>query len=210
VFGGLRAGDPPGGAPAPPEPLRADTTTWKINEKGQVVVCLGFNGVSLGSPDRYALEVLDAVTSGVRLPGGWLHTALRGAEDLVYYVHLVPRWLPHSGHIAVIAQTSPENRQKVVDIVERELERAKRAKITPGEIAAARATCIAAQQLYHQDPASQAEQAARYELYGLGYAFLDDYASQIQQVTLDDIARVAEHYLGARVLAMTGPNEAFR
>lgn len=209
LFGMLPAGAPPDEPVPPPEPIREDTTAWEANDKGQTVVCLGFSGVSMGDPDRYALDVLDALVSGVNLPGGWLHDALRGREDLVYYIHLVPWWQPQSGAIVVVAQTSPENRSKVVDIILQEIDRMKHAAIDTTELEAAKATCIAAHDIYHQDSASQAEEAALNELHGLGHGFMDDYASRINQVGAEGVRRVANTYLGPHVLAMTGPVEAF-
>ncbi len=209
LFGALPAGEAPGGPFPPPKPIPQDTTAWRANEKGQVVVCLGYNGVPMDHPDRYALDVLDALTSGVNLPGGWLHEALRGSQDLVYYVHLIPWWLPKSGAAVVVAQTSPENRSKVVEIVLEEIDRAKRTVVETPELEAAKATCIAAHGIYHQDPGSQAAEAALNELHGFGYTFMDDYAARIQEVSAEDVRRVATEHLGPHALVMTGPVEAF-
>jgi predicted Zn-dependent peptidase len=193
-----------------PEPVVADTTVWRVNDKGQLVVCVGLNGVSMGDDDRYALDVLDAVTSGVNLPGGWLHEALRGDADLAYFVHLMPAWGPTSGNIVVMAQTSVANREHVVASIQAELDRAGQETIGPDELEAGKATCVAAHAIYHQDPGSQADEAALFELYGFGHDFMDSYARSINAVTAQDVQRVAQQYFGARVLAMTGPAEAFQ
>jgi zinc protease len=192
-----------------PEPAEdTEVVEYKYNDKTQSVICLGYPGLEYDSKDRFALDVLDAVTSGKRLPSGWLHEALRGREDLVYFVHLIPRHGIESGNILILAQCNPENKDKAIEIMKEEIERAKRGEFAEDEVEAGKASCIAARQIYDlQTNGSQASTATFNELFGYGYDFDSDYDARINQVTIDDLIRVAKKYFTSPVLAVVIPKQ---
>jgi zinc protease len=81
LFGKWRAGaagEPT--RPGPVPPLTEDRVIVKENEKTSAGLFVGTNGLSLNDPRRPALDVLDALISGIGYPGGRLHEALRGGE----------------------------------------------------------------------------------------------------------------------------------
>jgi zinc protease len=191
-------------SPEPPEDT--EVVEYKYNDKTQSVICLGYPGLEYDSEDRFALDVLDAVTSGKRLPSGWLHEALRGREDLVYFIHLIPRHGIESGNILILAQCNPENKDKAIRIMKEEIEKAKRGEFTEEEVEAGKASCIAARQIYDlQTNGDQASTATLNELFGYGYEFNSDYDTRINQVTTDDLIRVAQKYFTTPVLAVVSP-----
>jgi len=179
-------------------PLKTDEFYEKKNNKNQVVICLGYRGVSVKSKDRFALRVIDALTSGVGLPSGWLHQALRGQKNnLVYFVHAIMPlgYDPHSYFI--LTQTSPENYAKVLSLIKEQQNRImKKDACTSDELISAKNIAITYELLSNQTNSAQATDAALSELYGLGYNFKETYAQKIKAVTKEDIYRVANKYFG--------------
>ena len=98
-------------------PLGAGKQVEKKNEKTSPALFVGTNGLSLDSPDRVVLDVLDAVLSGGSHPGGRLFEALRGKEDLVYVVGAYPFYGIKAGYFGVVTQTTMGNLDKVQNII---------------------------------------------------------------------------------------------
>jgi len=74
--------------------------------------------MTLTDKDVPVVNVIDAIISGIGYPSGWLHDGLRGGEkSLVYYIHAYPAFGIDGGYFAVMAQTTMENYDKVVNII---------------------------------------------------------------------------------------------
>lgn len=177
----------------------------KVNEKGQVTVCLGYPAAAVGNEDEYPLRLIDAVTSGVFLPRGWLHEALRGRNDLVYFVHMVPIFYKEAGTMVVLTQCQPDLTDSVLTLVEDEMARARTGQFTEDDVRSAKTQYITATNLYTQTMADQAARFARYELYGLGFETALSFDDNINAVTLEDVQRAAGSYLTDGVLTLAGP-----
>ncbi len=156
-------------------------------------------------PDRLAINVLDTIISGYRLPSGWLHSELRG-KQLVYVVHAF-NWtglLP--GAFVTYAGCQPDKAPQVVDIIRKNLRKASRYKPTQKEIDRAVNIILTADALGSQTMPSQSMSAATDELYGLGYDFREKSRRMYRKVTPEDVARVAKKYLGGGyVVIVTTP-----
>jgi predicted Zn-dependent peptidase len=57
-----------------------------------------------------------------------------------------------------------------------------------------------------QTNSSQARDAAISELYGVGYAYNEDYSGKIAEVTREDVLRVAQRYLKNPVTILRRPS----
>jgi len=208
---GAATGEEPLGAlpdprpnPARPEPVRVE----KLTEKQKAYVVMGFPGMRLTEvEDRVPMLVLDAVMSGIRLPGGWLHEALRGpaSEGLVYGVHAYNAPGLDAGSFVIFADCDRERIDDVVGLVRQQVERAKTALVGEEELERARRTAITAEELSLQSLSAQALDAGLHELYGLGYDFSDRLIERIRQVEASDLQRVARTYFGNYVLAVCRP-----
>ena len=114
-FGGLKA------PVAPPaidfhrsNAIPQDVVRHKKTGKATGMVLLGYPDPSIfDKQDHAAMVVLDAITSGYRYPGGWLHNELHGA-GLVYFVDAMQMTGPAPGYFIVIAQTQPAKIAEVV------------------------------------------------------------------------------------------------
>ena len=178
----------------------------KYTQKDLAVICMGYPGMTVDNlEDRYPMEVLDAVVSGIRYgTGSWLHTALRGNE-LVYVVHAY-NWMGlDPGYFFVYAATAPDKVEQAIELTLEQIERIKVEDIPDDEFERAKGTCVTIEKLDHESNHDQALRSALDELYGLGYDFYKEHEKRIQAVTEDDVRRVASKYLNNYVLITTVP-----
>jgi zinc protease len=203
------------GAPPPipeaplPAPLLSPREVSKRTDKEQTTIALGYPGISIESGDRYALEVIDAVTSGIGLPSGWLHEALRGGKrSLVYFVHAL-NWMAVDGGIYyIITRCNPPDEAKVEAIIRDVQRRIVEEPVPEDDLARAKSICVTALEIGYETPAQQAAAASATEIYGLGYDFAERYPARIAAVTKEDVTRVAKKVFGPGVLAVVRPEGA--
>lgn len=191
-----------------PNRIPQSAAVHKQTGKATGMVLLGYPATSvLDTKDHAALILLDAIVSGYKYPGGWLHRELRGA-GLVYYVHAFQIAGPAPGYLAVLAQTQPDRIDEVVSRIRRNLERAKSGDITAEEFETAKQMVIALHAQENTTLAQQAQQAASDELYGLGYDYDKSFDARIGAVTREAVIEVARKYLDTWILATTSPAAA--
>lgn len=193
-----------------PQPYRRQSGALavKTNQKDQVVLMWGFEGPAFAHPDTPAITVLDTIISGYGYPSGWLHHALRGSADLVYFVHAW-NWAGRAtGTFQIMSQTSPANACAVVDRVEAVLTRIREETVSPDELEAARESIVISDAIGNETGRARALRATFDELYGAGYDYHHGFADRIRAVTAADVRRVARTYLTHRVLTATGPADA--
>jgi len=188
-------------------PLSSNREATLFSERKQSVIFMGYPGMKVGDKDWYTMRVIDAVTSGIGYPGGWLHDALRGNE-LVYFVHAWNNTKADPGYYAIQAATTEENLDKVLKIIKEKQELIKNQLVSDEELERAKKACIVMEALYlKQTNSSQGSFAAQYELYGLGYDYRDDLIEKINAVTKEDIKRVANKYFNNYVLTIIRPKK---
>jgi zinc protease len=184
--------------PAPPaeSPLKKSEVIRKTFHHPIGGIFIGFNGMTINSKDRYAMDVLDCVVSGISMPRGYLHKALRGTDKgLVYVVHAFSFAGPEPGYFGIYAGCRPGDVDDVRKIILEQLGRITKEVIGKEEMDAARSICLTADILGRQTSGTQAMSAALNELYGLGYDYADKYADKILAVTEADVKAMARKYL---------------
>ena len=188
--------------PPPTQPRRQ----VKHTQKQVAAIQIGFPGTTLTNlEDRSALHILDAIVSGIGFPGGWLHTELRGRQ-LVYVVHAF-NWLGiEPGYFGIMAATQPPKVNEVVEIILKNMEKAKAGEMSDEELTRAKHLAVIAERLERQTNDQMAKDAALNELYGLGYDFSEREIAQIEKVTKADVQRVARAYLHHPTIVITTPN----
>ena len=178
----------------------------KMNDKSSAALFVGFNGMTLYDTDRPALDVIDAILSGIGYPSGWLHEALRGGDQsLVYYVHAYPQYGIDGGYFGVITQTTMANHEKVLDIISEMVRKIQEEPVTDEELELAKKMVITMHDLELETNASQAYSAAVSEALGLGYDWDQRYRDLIQGVTKKDVQRVAKRIFKHHLIATTIP-----
>ncbi len=203
-FGGLK----PNPSLAPPEFRRDNAIPQTVARHKQTskptgMLLVGYTGPSVfDEKDFAAMTVLDAIVSGYSYPGGWLHNELRG-EGLVYGVHAMMMTGPSPGFFAVMAQTQPDTLGEVARRVQANIARAKEGRFTAEDVEAAKQMIVALHAQENTTIGEQAQQAAVFELYGLGYDYEKTFPARIQAVTRDDVLAAARKYLTQFVQATT-------
>lgn len=189
-----------------PEPeLVENRRATKYTDRGIAVVYMGYPGMRVDDlGDRYPMEVLDAIISGINYPGGWLHQKLRGNE-LVYAVHAFNWMGADPGYFGIYAATTPEKVDQVIELISEQMDRIKVEDIPDEEFNRAKSICVTMEKLSHQSNYEQALRSALDELYGLGYDFYKEHQSGIEAVSEEDVRRVANKYFKNYVLVITTP-----
>jgi zinc protease len=160
----------------------------------QAVIYMGFPGITVSDEDRYAIEVLDAVLSGVGFPGGRLHERLR-ENQLVYVVHAINQPGLDPGMFIIYAGTTPDKLDSVMSIIKEEIGNLQKDLISDEELDRGKKMCISIKQIGLQTNSDQAFTMGLDELYKLGYDNITHYEENINAVTKEDVKRVAEKYL---------------
>ncbi|MDP8235848.1 MAG: pitrilysin family protein [Candidatus Erginobacter occultus] len=121
--------EPAGTAPPPPAGIRKEVR--KKEAITQSVVFQGFSGVTVGDPDRYALEFLSSVFSGLSAP---LFARVRIEGGLAYYVGAYQILGLDPGAFVFYAGTVPGKEAPVLEAFREEMERARKGEFPPEEL----------------------------------------------------------------------------
>lgn len=192
-FGPVPAGDaPPVPAAKPPPPATGPRHVEEEMEKNQAVIQIGFPGVAIDSPDRFAMEVL---TEALADMGSRLFIRIREEQGLAYFVGAAQSIGLIPGHFVLYAGTSPEKIDGVVADLMAEAKKIRESGLTGDEIARAKTKLVAAQQMAKQKNGNYAYAVALDELYGLGADFEQSYADRIRAVTPEQVTAVARRHL---------------
>ncbi len=188
------------------EPGRTEPETiTSYHDRAQTIIYRGYHGMPYSSSDGYAMDVLDAVISGIYYPGGWLHTELRG-NQLVYVVHAYNFTGFDAGHFGIYAATFEEALDQAMEIIDGDMERIVTELVGDDELKKAKQLCVIMRQTSRQTNSSQANDAGIAELYGLGYDHTEDYARKIKAITGDQVLAVAQKYLKNPVTILRRPS----
>jgi zinc protease len=192
--------------PLPPIPENlSERIVTKENDKAQAVTYYGYAGITIDNEDRYALDLLDSVLSGIYWPGGRLHHRLRGG-NLVYVTHAYSVNSREPGFFAIYAASAPADQAEVQRIIDEELERIKTEPVPADELERAKEVCATANVVYRkQTDRDMAGIAVAGEMSGLGYDYLDDYVERINALTAEDLMAVADKYLVNPVIVIASP-----
>lgn len=203
-------GTAPAGASAwpsrlPEEAVNGVRESTQTMDKEQALVMLGFVGSTYTAEDRYAVDVMTAVLSGM---SGRLFQSVREEHGLAYNlgaVH-VPGWDP--GYLLIYAATRPNEQAKVLELLEDQLQRTVDQGFTEEEVEQAKRYLIGAHRMDVQHLVGLAKQSAIDELYGLGYDAWAAYEQKIQAVTVAMVDAAARRYvtLQQRAQIVISPN----
>src|SRR5437660_4569850 len=175
----------------PSTPLGKPETVESHRDKAKGVIMVGFRGVSLSSPDRYALDLIDEASSDL---GSRFFVRIREQMGLAYYVGagqmqgLVP------GLFSFYLGTDPQKIERVKAALLDEIHKVANDGLTPEELARAKKKLIGQQEIANQSNDAFGYHCALDELYGLGFDYHKRLDHDVNAVTLDDIKKVAAKY----------------
>lgn len=206
LFGAL-----PPGTPSTPIPETKNTPKAQrlVLEKdvAQSVIVLGCPGPSQESPDRYALDLLISVLSGM---GNRLFSELRDRQHLCYFTGAFASTLAAGGMVGAYIGTRPENEEQATAGLLSELGRIREEPPTGDEMQRAKNTIAGGYVIDLQRRAARASLLAQDEVLGLGYDEALRYLDRIKAVSADEVREVAARWfqLDQLTLAVMKPATA--
>lgn len=167
-------------------------------DKEQSLLMIGFKTTTLSSPDRYALDLLESVLSGM---SGRLFIALRDKKALAYTLGCVQKLGTDTGYMLFYVATTKEKIDESRKALLEELKLIKSTPVSDEELLAAKKGILLGYKTMMQANSFCSLQTALDELYGLGSDNMYKYEKNINSVTKDDLKRVADKYLDLNACA---------
>lgn len=190
--------------------INVDQVKVQKTEQGLAGVVIGFKSNNLiGSPDTFDFTVLKTITGGYTYPTGYIFETLRGL-GLVYVAEteVFPgqsKAMP--GTFFVFAGCQPENVNDVVDqiLINTARVQGSPADIVPSWFDRSKELITVADAMENETPSAQAALAALDELYGLGYAYHDQFDQKIRGVTMQQVQELAQSRLRDCIVTISTP-----
>lgn len=193
----------PSPARATKKTSRIDRRTVELIEKDltQSNVILGHGGISRKNPDFYAITVMNHILGA----GGFssrLMDSIRDRQGLVYGImsHFDARLMP--GSFWVNFQTRTEATNQAIQSVLAEIKSIRESPVSDQELSEAKSFLVGSFPLRFDSTAKLAQVLAQVEFYGLGFDYFSQYPKWIDQVTKEDVQRVAKQYLNPQHYAL--------
>ncbi|MBI2267806.1 MAG: insulinase family protein [Armatimonadetes bacterium] len=207
AFGGFAGGPVHDKEPVREAPAKKARELIEERDKKQVSLVLGFRAASLGSPDYFACQVLNAVLSGM---GSRLFIELRDKQGLAYSISSLYEARLDYGVFKAYMGTSPEQEVQAKEGLLIELNKVRQKTVGKDELDRARKYMLGLYEISLQRNSSQAARYALYEILGVGYHFLDEYPARVKEVTARQVKTAAEKYLDTDhpCIALVRPSRA--
>jgi zinc protease len=180
--------------PAPPvEPAPSERRQAELRkDRAQAHLVVGFRGLTVLDPDRFALELIVQILAG---QGGRLFLELRDKKSLAYAVNAMNIEGLAPGLFAVYIASAPDKLDEARRGIERELVRLLEAPPPPDELERARRYLIGNFEIDRQRSAARAAHMAVDARYGLGPDAQLRYREQVAAVGGEDVLRVARRVI---------------
>jgi predicted Zn-dependent peptidase len=168
-------------------------------EVKQTYLNMAFLGPTITSPDQYALDIIAYILGvgensrmwrRIKEEKGWVN-----AINFNFYTR------KYEGMLYVSANLEKENLEKVENEVMALLEEAKKGNFTERELQRAKNQIKTQFSFQRETGLSLANQTCQYETF-IDYKFLEDYSTNIDKVTLDDLKMVANKYFDTKAYAV--------
>ena len=193
-FGSWKRGD--GGSRSAGTPHGIEKPIVRLIEKDltQATVLVGHVGISRANPDYYAVTVMNYILGAGGFSSRLMET-IRDNQGLAYSVgsHFEANLMPGAFHVSL--QTRNEAANQAITGVLTELNRIREAPVTEQELTDAKAYLIGSFPLRLDTISKLAEVLGLVEFYGLGLDYFSRYPKLIEQVSKEDVLRVAKQYL---------------
>jgi zinc protease len=213
TFGGW-ARAPEFGGPEGATPHRQTSPREKLISvsKEQVNIIIGHVGVKRRNPDYYALLVMDTILGSSPGFTSRIPRILRDEQGLAYstFSNITSSAGLDPGRFIAYIGTAPENLDRAIDGLRREIKRIVEEPVGDDEIETAKSYLTGSFVLRFQKNSQIAEFLLEAEVYGLGFDYLEKYPELIRAVTVAEVTRVARKYIDPQNLTtvVVGPVES--
>ncbi len=193
-WGDKSKGYQPWTSPAPLPPY-ADYSEKRIElPKKQTATVIGFPGAGIFHEDRYALDMLAEITSGM---SGRFFRSVRGESALAYQVTSFHRSRLDAGTFIAYTSTSPENAERARELLLAECVLLGKVLVSDEELNSAKAAVVGEHALGMQSFGAQSGELAGAEIYGLPLDEAERYLKRMASLTAEELRDAASRYLNA-------------
>jgi predicted Zn-dependent peptidase len=170
-------------------------------------ICVGTAACAQTHPDRHATYVLNTILGGSMSSRLFQH--IREDRGLAYAVYSNLMAFSDAGMMTIYAGCAPDKVNEVVSLTLAELRELRETPVPADELARARDHLKGSLMLSLESTSSRMSNLARQQIYFGRHFTLDEVLSAIEQVTADDVQRVACELFrdGAVVATVVGPSE---
>ena len=194
----------PAASPEPPQTVPGTHARISLKSKKdleQVHVCLGVPSYPIPHEDRFTCYVLNTILGGGM--SSRLFQNIRERQGLAYAVFSELNPYSDTGCLSIYAGTSLEAAKKVVESVLKEFTDLKQKTAPAEEVRRAKDHLKGSLMLSLESTSSRMSNLARQEMYFRRFFSLDELAESIEQVTAEDVQRVAQTFFDQKNVALT-------
>lgn len=183
----------------PPELCGGMTVKQKLLE--QVHLCVGLPGVAAGHKDRYAVYALNSVLGGS--VSSRLFQEIREKRGLSYSIYSFLSGYSDGGTITIYAGTQAREMERVLDLVYREIQKLARRGVDATELRRTKDQMKGGLMLSLESSHSRMNKLAKDELTAGTHTTLEDMIQEIDAVTDQQLARIAQEFFIPNRIALT-------
>ena len=166
---------------------------WKaVREMLQTHLIYGFTGPGLIDADRYPVEVMNAILSGM---GGRIHRKLREENPFAYAVTFFNQAAFETGAIGIYIGTDRTHVEDVDRIVREEIEAIREGGFSPEEVSSAKRYMIGNHYIRMQTNSAIASSMCLDTIYGLSPGFFKVWPERAEAVSKEEVDASARAYL---------------
>ena len=174
----------------------------------QAHVCMGWRGVAQEHPDKYPLDMLNAILGEGM--SSRLFLELREKRALAYDVHSYSANFVDAGHVVVYAGVTPDRITEVIEAALKEVARMRDEIVPDDEMERVRDFNKGRLELRLEDSRGVSNWLAGQELFLDRVRTVDEVCTIIDSISAQDVQRVARQYLRPELayIAAVGPRAA--
>lgn len=188
--------------------LKNDVFRFHELKKEQTHIMVGWRGLTLTDPNRYALQVAQAVLAG---QGGRLFIELRDKKSLAYSVGPMSMDGVDSGYFGAFIGCAPEKGETAIAMMRSEIEKLATTPIPKIELDRAVRYLIGSHDLGLQKASAVSSSLLFNEIYGIPGEEIFQYADRIRAVRAEDVqALIARIIKAPSVTVAVGPSAPWK
>lgn len=183
---------------------KKDVRLFERSEKQQSHIVYGFPGLTLKDPQRYTLQVMQAILAG---QGGRLFVELRDKASLAYSVSPLRMEGIEGGYFGAYIGCSPEKAEIALRMMREEFEKLAEKEVGPEELLRAQRYLIGKHDIELQKNSNITSAILFDHIYGIDFLETYKFAERIRTVNSDSVrALAARLFAQPAVISLVGPS----
>ena len=170
---------------------RAAVVKAEHRDKAQTALAMLFPGPSRRDPERYAMQLVAGVASGL---GGRFFEELRDKQSLAYTVHAFSSTRRLAGTFAAYIATSPTSEETARQGLLAEFEKLRDRPVTAQELARAQEYAVGSHAIQQQSGAAVLGDVVDAWMHGAGLEELGEFEARVRALTPADLQAAAARY----------------